>query len=121
MRVLLSRLDVFDLTDTLAASGRIRVTPLSGREPFETASFVASSTFELRRRRSCAVAADHLGKYLPVAQFCASAQQKFGIILAVVGEAGERTKLRAPLAPNLVRQRASVFVPWRWRADFFGG
>lgn len=100
VRVLLSRPDVLDLADTRCASGRIRVAPLSFREPAETEGFVASGTFKLRERCSGAVAADHFVEYLLVTQSCAVAQHKLGIILAAFGEAGEGAELRTSLAPN---------------------
>ena len=126
MEVLLSRSDIFDLADTLAAPGSIRVTPLSRGELVKTANPVASSTFELLGRCRNAVAANQFVKYSLVTQFYAFSQPKIGIVLAVVGEVVEGTELRTPLAPNprrrqplqygpgwifvLVRQRASIFV-----------
>lgn len=105
---MLSWSDVFDLADAFAAPGSIRVTLLSGRELVKTACFVASSTFELHRVYSGAVAADHLVEDLLVAHLHAFAQPEHGIIQTVVGEVGGRAESRTSLAPN-TRGRQSVF------------
>lgn len=127
--LLLSRHDVLDLADALAAHGSIWVISLGRGEVVKRASVATSSASEVCLGCTRTVVADHLVDNLGVAQFGTSvAHQVRGIALTVIGECSEGAKAFTSLAPDsgrcqcmseygtviyvLWRQGASVSVGW---------